>query len=46
VLKANKKGQEDFLFDTQTAFKIRKDLKKYYDILTGLYNAVTGEDWN
>jgi CheY-like chemotaxis protein len=46
VLKASKEGQEDFVFDTQTAFEIRKDLKKYYDILTGIYTAVTGKDWN
>jgi hypothetical protein len=46
VLKADKEGQEDFVFDTQTAFDIRKDLKKYYDILTGIYTAVTGKDWN
>jgi len=46
VLKANKEGKEDFVFDAQTAFEIRKDLKKYYDILTGIYNAVTGGDWN
>jgi CheY-like chemotaxis protein len=46
ILKANKKGQEDFVFDTQTAFDIRKNLRKYYDILTGIYKAVTGKDWN
>lgn len=46
VLKAKEEGQEDFVFDTQTAFEIRKDLKKYYDILTGIYKAVTGSDWD
>lgn len=46
VLKAKKENQEDFVFDTQTAFEIRKDLKKYYDILTGIYNTITGKDWN
>ena len=42
ILKANKEGQEDFVFDTQTAFEIRENLKKYYDILTGIYNALIG----
>lgn len=46
ILKAKKEGQEDFVFDTQTASKIRKDLKKYYDILTSIYTAVSGEKWN
>jgi hypothetical protein len=45
VLKAKEESQEDFVFDTQTAFEIRKDLKKYYDILTGIYKAVTGKNW-
>ncbi len=46
VLKANQKGQDDFVFDTEEAFKIRKNLKKYYDILTDIYKRVTGKDWN
>lgn len=45
ILGANKIGQEDFEFDAQKSVEIRKDLKRYYEILTAIYKAITGKQW-
>jgi CheY-like chemotaxis protein len=37
---------EDFVFDEAAALATRRTLKKYFTILTGIYKAVTGEDWD
>lgn len=45
ILKSTRPGHH-FVIDEAETLKARKDLKKYYEILTGIYKAVTGKDWN
>jgi CheY-like chemotaxis protein len=46
IVKSTRPGSEDFVFDESKTVKLRQDLKKYYEILTGIYEAVSGEKWD
>ncbi|MCX6582546.1 MAG: hypothetical protein NT166_20430 [Candidatus Aminicenantes bacterium] len=45
ILKPTREGQEGFEFDEKKALEIRKNLKKYSEILKGIYETISGEKW-
>lgn len=38
--------RSDFVFNEPQSLDARKNLKKYYKILTGIYETITGEKWD
>lgn len=45
ILRSTRPKSDDFVFDENVALKARKDLKKFYKILTGLFESLSGRSW-
>jgi hypothetical protein len=46
ILKPTREGEDAFEFDEKKALEIRKNLKKYYEMLSGIYETISGEKWD
>jgi CheY-like chemotaxis protein len=46
VLKSTGGSIDEFLFDEKKAMGIRKNLKRYYELLTGIYETISGKKWD
>ncbi len=46
ILKPTREGQDEIEFDGKKALEIRKNLKKYFEILNGIYETISGKRWD